>query len=424
MKSVKIYIKELGAIRDSELYVKPFMIFSGESGLGKSYAAFLVHYLYVILLTQRLKLFFSKRKDDFSKILENRIEGDLLLEIPIKDLIAWVNKDAITYVGYLIGNSKLSGEVQFDIQFPAEAIEFKYGEEMVGLDNNEEVFYKIKTKNFTYRILADRYDSTATPFVELLRAELMADILGSHQSLRRTYLMPPSRGALMDFVERPAFRSGMYEDFFDLRLVLERPLPNPPVLPPELIDTLYEVNDGILKQVEGKIMYYTKHGVELPLGAAASSIKEMAPFTLFLNKFSASDSSLLLEEPEAHLHPYRQARVADLLAYAVKMGCHLQITTHSDYLIKRLNNLIKLYLLKHRLNDSEEYRDLLDKWHIKESYIIDPKMMAAYLLVGEDDGTSKIVRQDISIDDEIPFDSFYKMIEEDIELSREINKLC
>lgn len=48
MKSVKIYIKELGAIRDSELYVKPFMIFSGESGLGKSYAAFLVHYLYVI----------------------------------------------------------------------------------------------------------------------------------------------------------------------------------------------------------------------------------------------------------------------------------------------------------------------------------------------------------------------------------------
>ena len=102
----------------------------------------------------------------------------------------------------------------------------------------------------------------------------------------------------------------------------------------------------------------------------------------------------------------------------------MQITTHSDYLIKRLNNLIKLYLLKHRLNDSEEYRVLLEKWHIKESYIIDPKMMAAYLLVGEDDGTSKIVRQDISIDDEIPFDSFYKVIEEDIELSRAINKLC
>ena len=56
MKSVKINIKKLGAIRDSELYIKPLMIFSGESGLGKSYAAFLVHYFYVILLTQRLNL--------------------------------------------------------------------------------------------------------------------------------------------------------------------------------------------------------------------------------------------------------------------------------------------------------------------------------------------------------------------------------
>ena len=424
MKSVKIYIKRLGAIRDSELYVKPLMIFSGESGLGKSYAAFLVHYLYFILLTQRLKLFFNDLNSDFSKILEKRKEGDLLLEIPIKDLVAWINKDAVTYIGYLIGHDKLVGDVQFDIPYSDESIKFEYGEEMVGLDNNEEVYHKIRTKNFVYRILAGTYDSTAAPFVELIRAELMAEIFGSHQSLRRTHLMPPSRGALMDMVERPVFRSGMYEEFFDLRLVLERPLSNPPVLPTELIDALYDVNDGSLKQVEGKIMYYTKHGVELPLGAAASSIKEMAPFTLFLNKFSASDSSLLLEEPEAHLHPHRQARVADLLACAVKMGCHLQITTHSDYLIKRLNNLIKLYLLKHRLNDSEEYRVLLEKWHIKESYIIVPKMMAAYLLVGEDDGTSKIVRQDISIDDEIPFDSFYKVIEEDIELSRAINKLC
>ena len=257
MKSVKIYIKRLGAIRDSELYVKPLMIFSGESGLGKSYAAFLVHYLYFILLTQRLKLFFNDLNSDFSKILEKRKEGDLLLEIPIKDLVAWINKDAVTYIGYLIGHDKLVGDVQFDIPYSDESIKFEYGEEMVGLDNNEEVYHKIRTKNFVYRILAGTYDSTAAPFVELIRAELMAEIFGSHQSLRRTHLMPPSRGALMDMVERPVFRSGMYEEFFDLRLVLARPLSNPPVLPTELIDALYDVNDGSLKQVEGKIMYYS-----------------------------------------------------------------------------------------------------------------------------------------------------------------------
>ena len=124
------------------------------------------------------------------------------------------------------------------------------------------------------------------------------------------------------------------------------------------------------------------------------------------------------------MHPHRQVKVADLLACAVKQGCHLQITTHSDYLIKRLNNLIKLHLLKHRLNDSQEYKDLLQKWQIKESYVIDPSEMVAYLLERDEDGTSKIRRQDIDIDGEIPFESFYKVIEEDIELSRDIKNLC
>ena len=424
MKSVKINIKKLGAIRDSELYIKPLMIFSGESGLGKSYAAFLVHYFYVILLTQRLKLYFSERKYDFSKILEKRKNGDLLLEVQVKDLISWINKDAIAYVGYLIGNEKLDGEVVFGIPYPNDTIRFKYAEEIVGLDNNEEVYQKVKTDDFVYRIMAGTYDSTATPFVELIKAELMATIFKSYNKLRRTYLMPPSRGALMELAERPAFRSGMYHEFFDFKAALARPLSKPPVLSDELTDALFDVNDGSLKQVDGKMMYYTKAGAEMPLTAAASSIKEMAPFTLFLSKFSASDSSVLLEEPEAHLHPHRQVKVADLLACAVKEGCHLQITTHSDYLIKRLNNLIKLHLLKHRLNDSQEYKDLLQKWQIKESYVIDPSEMVAYLLERDEDGTSKIRRQDIDIDGEIPFESFYKVIEEDIELSRDIKNLC
>ena len=50
--------------------------------------------------------------------------------------------------------------------------------------------------------------------------------------------------------------------------------------------------------------------------------------------------------------------------------------------------------------------------------------MAAYLLERDEDGMSKIKRQDISIDDEIPFESFYKVIEEDFELSRDIKNLC
>lgn len=54
---------------------------------------------------------------------------------------------------------------------------------------------------------------------------------------------------------------------------------------------------------------------EIPITAAASSVKELAPFALMLQKGIVGDYSILFEEPESHLHPDMQIKVADLLAY-------------------------------------------------------------------------------------------------------------
>ena len=51
---------------------------------------------------------------------------------------------------------------------------------------------------------------------------------------------------------------------------------------------------------------------------------------------------LIVDEPEAHLHPVNQVAVARLLARCVNAGLRVLITTHSDYIIKELNNLIML----------------------------------------------------------------------------------
>lgn len=59
-KTIKIYIEELGPIRDSVIELKPFMIFSGESGMGKSYTVLLVHYIYRILCNAALSSFLKK----------------------------------------------------------------------------------------------------------------------------------------------------------------------------------------------------------------------------------------------------------------------------------------------------------------------------------------------------------------------------
>ena len=422
MKTILFNIRELGAVRNSTFELRPFMIFSGESGLGKSYVAFLVHYLYKLLISDRLNVFFVEQGIDFQTIFEKKKSGDVLLSISSYELFSWINKDAINYIGYLVGNEKLSGDVDIKIPYPNEIFKFTYDDEIVGLDNNEDLFYKIKLDKFTYRVLSRSFQASPEPFASLIKAVLLDTIWGNHQMLKHCYLMPPSRGALMELTERPPFRSGMYEEFFDLKLDLNRPLLKSSEQSVAISECLSDVNMGDLQQIDGKIMYYTRSGVEIPLTAAASSIKELAPFTMMLNKFSTNGISVLFEEPEAHLHPDRQVKMADLIACAINNGCHMQVTTHSDYFLKRINNLIKLHILKGEM-DSDDFSKLLSNWKIKEDFLIDIKNVGAFLLNKTNNGYSEIVTQNILEDNEIPFDSFYNVIEEDIQLSTEIKKM-
>ena len=56
--------------------------------------------------------------------------------------------------------------------------------------------------------------------------------------------------------------------------------------------------------------------------------------------------SFCFEEPEAHLHPKMQVALADLVAACLNHDIFFQFTTHSDYFLQRLNQLIKLGIVK------------------------------------------------------------------------------
>jgi len=408
MKKLEFKINQLGAIRNSSIKIKPLMVLSGESGLGKSYAAFLVHYIYYLLsnTNNRLKDFFiTHKKYNFDSIFANATSGDTILTISKKDVFDWINKDAITYIG---------------ISFPCDYkdFEFTYIQELGGLEGEEDIIYKLSLRKFSYMMLSKEFEKTESPFTALLKAELKELLFGNFRDMSSTYLLPPSRGALMEINERPAFLSGMYHEFFDFKRVLNEANPRPEEPNNDIIECSSIVNEGKLKSEEGRIIYST-HGADMPLTAAASSIKELAPLTLFVNKYSTKGVSFLFEEPEAHLHPNRQIKVADMISCIVNEGGHMQITTHSDFLIKRLNNLINLFLLKDKMEENS-FKEFLSKWNIKETYLLNPDNVGAYLLKPNEDGTSQIVEQDIMADEEIPFESFYTAIEDDIALTRDI----
>ncbi len=422
MEQIEIKINKLGAIRNSSLKMKPLMIFSGESGLGKSYVAFLIHYIYFLLSesSDRLSLFFEDKKFDFESLFTNLKSGDKILSIPKKEVFDWLNKDAISYIGYLIGNEDLEGNVEIEIPCGYDDFSFTYREELGGLQGQEDIIYQIELSHFTYSVISSKFVKDMRPFMLLLKAELKDILFGDYKDMQNTYLLPPSRGALMEINERPSFVSGMYQEFYDFKKVLNAPLQRPENVNPDIVECSEAVNEGSLNRVDGKIMYST-HGVVMPLTAAASSVKELAPLTLFVNRYSTKGVSFLFEEPEAHLHPNRQMKVADMISCMINDGAHMQITTHSDYLIKRLNNLIGIHSLKDKIGQ-DEFSRLIGKWGVREKFLLNASNVGSYILLRDENGTSHIVEQNIQEDKKISFGSFYSAIENDMTLTREIRK--
>ncbi len=81
---------------------------------------------------------------------------------------------------------------------------------------------------------------------------------------------------------------------------------------------------------------------DLPLMNASSMVSELAPVVLYLRHMVQPGDLLIIEEPESHLHPAMQVEFIRQLAVAVKSGIRILITTHSEWVLEELANLVRL----------------------------------------------------------------------------------
>ena len=125
MNTVKIIINRLGAVRNSVVELKPLMIFSGESGLGKSYVAILVHYVYKLLSESRLQNFFLANEWDVDKLAETSPQNGTFTA-QSSQLLQWINEDACKYMRESVGNPELPVDVSFQLPLTQLFYNFTY----------------------------------------------------------------------------------------------------------------------------------------------------------------------------------------------------------------------------------------------------------------------------------------------------------
>lgn len=79
----------------------------------------------------------------------------------------------------------------------------------------------------------------------------------------------------------------------------------------------------------------------LPLMNASSMVSELAPVILYLRHVVQPGGTLIVEEPESHLHPAMQVEFTRQLAALVHKGVRVVVTTHSDWVLETLANLVR-----------------------------------------------------------------------------------
>ena len=79
----------------------------------------------------------------------------------------------------------------------------------------------------------------------------------------------------------------------------------------------------------------------LPLMNASSMVSELAPVVLYLRHRVKDGDVLIVEEPESHLHPAMQVEFTRQIAALVQSGIRVILTTHSEWVLEELANIVR-----------------------------------------------------------------------------------
>lgn len=104
---------------------------------------------------------------------------------------------------------------------------------------------------------------------------------------------------------------------------------------------------GLMRSGPGVMpeIVYDHSSRRMPAHSASSTVPELAPLTLHLKHCAADRGVLIIEEPEAHLHPDGQIALAGHLVGLVRAGVDIIIATHSAPLFEAISQYYRASLL-------------------------------------------------------------------------------
>jgi ABC-type cobalamin/Fe3+-siderophores transport system ATPase subunit len=152
-----------------------------------------------------------------------------------------------------------------------------------------------------------------------------------------------------------------------------------------------ELEQDILKgkiiiSPEGEIKYIPNNAPEqsLELSMTASLIKSLANIVFYLRHLAQAGDYIIIDEPELNLHPDNQILMARFLGRLVNEGIKVIASTHSDYIVMEIGNLIML------ASPDEKTADLIKQYGYAKNQLLKHERVGALLFTEYDEIPNEI----------------------------------
>lgn len=407
----RINIKRYGPLMDTQIEFAPMVIMTGNSNLGKSYVNYLLYFL--VRSTSALDL--------TEYFLSNGYHQQTDFYITIRDIQNWMSQRVEGFMRDFLNSPDLICKVEFELSDNHDlSFHIKCEEESNVIDqyNQDKEIVSSEPSKFLRILIDDKLagltlsgSSIRTSFLEsAFSRELQKKVFGT--VISQSLILPPARGAFVgeNYTLKQSISSsvGMYRHFlrdYDMATTM--------------LTKTFEKSDGIYVGMIQKLIggsLFTKDGTQyldlkggkvIPLSAAASSVKELSPFLIMLQSLQSTSNplSFCIEEPEAHLHPMMQIDLADLLASCRNHGMFFQMTSHSDYFVQRINQLLRLGDVYKTYPDL--YKKLIkeNNWNI-DCYLSKDDVVCYYF--SQEDADNNVTIEKLQIQEGVlPMKTFY-----------------
>jgi predicted ATPase len=376
---MKIKVSNLGIISEGTIDLsKKISLFCGQNGTGKTYLAYVIYGL----LKNRLR--FDEDNEIVDKLIENSrvtINIDFQSIFDFKQSMFARTKNSLSdFFGIGEDDSKKLFP-KFKIENTETEKEFKSRIISTEFTTNIKIFnieFSLTKLKGETQITISLNENISTPLrLGLLRGYIKSSIesILAFYPIKDVVMFPVERNSINTFSKQLSIRK---QDRFDTMLLFKdkekdiRKIESlldfkryPLSISDELrvADDLVEIKkqkskfydfaeelerELLLGEVnisnDGEILFIPNNSpsTKLPIQMTASIIKTLSSLVVYLKHRAEDNDLIIIDEPEINLHPENQIILTRIFARLANKGFRLLISTHSDYIVRELNNLLIL----------------------------------------------------------------------------------